>query len=174
MLPHRVSFVCCFVGLEMESVILSEISRARARDAVEGPACGSHQLGRTPFRPLFIFGGNAFTTYSVRLTYSKGQYSIRINGRRSITGDTALRLAHFFGTGAEFWLNLQGLYEIRTAQAKLGNTIRALPTIKTLPARHPERLDPEIELDHAGCPVAPTCIRHINVASDITPRSSFQ
>jgi addiction module HigA family antidote len=30
-----------------------------------------------------------------------------LNGRRAITGDTALRLAHFFGTTAEFWLNLQ-------------------------------------------------------------------
>ena len=30
-----------------------------------------------------------------------------LNGRRAITGDTALRLAHFFGTSAQFWLNLQ-------------------------------------------------------------------
>ena len=30
-----------------------------------------------------------------------------LNGQRSVTGDTALRLAHFFGTSAEFWLNLQ-------------------------------------------------------------------
>ena len=30
-----------------------------------------------------------------------------LNGQRAITGDTALRLAHFFGTSAEFWLNLQ-------------------------------------------------------------------
>jgi antitoxin HigA-1 len=29
-----------------------------------------------------------------------------VNGRRAITGDTALRLAHFFGTTAEFWLNV--------------------------------------------------------------------
>jgi len=36
-----------------------------------------------------------------------------LNGRRAITGDTALRLAHFFGTSAEFWLNLQSLYDIR-------------------------------------------------------------
>jgi addiction module HigA family antidote len=36
-----------------------------------------------------------------------------LNGRRSITGDTALRLAHFFGTSAEFWFNLQSLYELR-------------------------------------------------------------
>lgn len=32
-----------------------------------------------------------------------------LNGRRGITGDTALRLSHFFGTSAEFWLNLQSL-----------------------------------------------------------------
>ena len=38
-----------------------------------------------------------------------------LNGRRAITGDTALRLAHFFGTTAEFWLNLQSLYELRLA-----------------------------------------------------------
>jgi antitoxin HigA-1 len=43
-----------------------------------------------------------------------------LNGQRSITGDTALRLAHFFGTSAEFWLNLQSLYELRVAQKKLG------------------------------------------------------
>jgi antitoxin HigA-1 len=37
------------------------------------------------------------------------------NGRQAITGDTALRLAHYFGTTAEFWLNLQSLYELRVA-----------------------------------------------------------
>jgi antitoxin HigA-1 len=53
-----------------------------------------------------------------------------LNSRRSITGDTALRLAHFFGTSAEFWLNLQSLYEIRLAEKKSGRAIKALPTIK--------------------------------------------
>src|ERR1700735_4827364 len=53
-----------------------------------------------------------------------------LNGRRAITGDTALRLAHFFGTSAEFWLNLQSLYEIRIARRRLGARIRALPTLK--------------------------------------------
>ena len=53
-----------------------------------------------------------------------------LNGQRSITGDTALRLAHFFGTSAEFWLNLQGLYELRLAQKKAGKSIKALPTLK--------------------------------------------
>ncbi len=53
-----------------------------------------------------------------------------LNGRRAISGDTALRLAHFFGTTAEFWLNLQSLYEIRLAQRKSGKSIRALPTLE--------------------------------------------
>src|SRR5690242_15734382 len=52
-----------------------------------------------------------------------------LNGQRSITGDTALRLAHFFGTTAEFWLNLQSLYELRLAQHKAGRSIKALPTL---------------------------------------------
>jgi addiction module HigA family antidote len=47
-----------------------------------------------------------------------------LNGERSITGDTALRLAHFFGTSPEFWLNLQNLYELRLAQQESGKAIR--------------------------------------------------
>lgn len=53
-----------------------------------------------------------------------------LNRQRSITGDTALRLAHFFGTTPEFWLNLQNLYELRLAQQKSGKAINRLPTLK--------------------------------------------
>lgn len=53
-----------------------------------------------------------------------------LNGERSITGDTALRLAHFFGTSPQFWLNLQSLYELRLAQQKTGKAIKGLPTLK--------------------------------------------
>ena len=53
-----------------------------------------------------------------------------LNGQRAVTGDTALRLAHFFGTSAEFWLNLQSLYELRLAESKAGKSIKALPTLK--------------------------------------------
>jgi len=53
-----------------------------------------------------------------------------LNGTRSITGDTALRLAHFFGTSAQFWLNLQSLYELRLAEEKVGKSIKALPKLK--------------------------------------------
>jgi hypothetical protein len=51
--------------------------------------------------------------------------------RRAITGDTALRLAHFFGTSAEFWLNVQSLYAIRLAEQRSGKSIRALPRLKS-------------------------------------------
>jgi len=53
-----------------------------------------------------------------------------LNGTRSITGDTALRLGHFFGTSAQFWLNLQTLYDLRIAQEKSGKSIQELPTLK--------------------------------------------
>jgi antitoxin HigA-1 len=59
-----------------------------------------------------------------------------LNGRRGITGDTALRLSHFFGTSAEFWLNLQSLYELRLAQKKAGKAIDRLPTLKELDHAH--------------------------------------
>jgi addiction module HigA family antidote len=53
-----------------------------------------------------------------------------LNGTRAITGDTALRLAHFFGTSAQFWMNLQSLYELRLAQEETGKSIKSLPTLK--------------------------------------------
>ncbi len=52
-----------------------------------------------------------------------------LNSRRSITGDTALRLGRFFGTSGEFWLNLQKLYELRRAEQKNGAAIAVLPTL---------------------------------------------
>jgi antitoxin HigA-1 len=60
-----------------------------------------------------------------------------LNGQRAITGDTALRLGHFFGTSPEFWLNLQSLYELRLAEQRAGKTIQALPTLQ----RRKGRLD---------------------------------
>jgi antitoxin HigA-1 len=53
-----------------------------------------------------------------------------LNGERAITGDTALRLAHFFGTSAQFWLNLQSAYELRIAEQKVGKKIRSLPRLR--------------------------------------------
>jgi antitoxin HigA-1 len=65
-----------------------------------------------------------------QLDVSTNRITQILNGTRAITGDTALRLAHFFGTSAEFWLNLQSLYELRVAQEKAGKSIKTLPTLK--------------------------------------------
>lgn len=70
-----------------------------------------------------------------------------LNGRRAITGDTALRLAHFFGTTAEFWLNLQSLYELRIAQKKAGKSIDRLPTL-SVPRMHMRRDVPSTSSAH--------------------------
>jgi antitoxin HigA-1 len=71
-----------------------------------------------------------------RLSVPTNRITEILNGRRAITGDTALRLAHFFGTTAEFWLNLQSLYELRIAQKKAGKSIDRLPTLKHLEEAH--------------------------------------
>ncbi|MGQ5369791.1 HigA family addiction module antitoxin [Xanthomonas arboricola pv. corylina] len=52
-----------------------------------------------------------------------------ITGHRAITGDTALRLGHFFGSSPQFWLSLQATYDLRVAEEKIGATIRNLPTL---------------------------------------------
>jgi addiction module HigA family antidote len=51
-----------------------------------------------------------------------------VQGKRAVTGDTALRLGHWFGTSAQFWLNLQTAHDIRVAAAQVGAEIRRLPT----------------------------------------------
>lgn len=59
-----------------------------------------------------------------------------LNGQRAITGDTALRLGHFFGTSPQFWLNLQTLYDLRVAEQRAGRTIKALPQLKRASGKH--------------------------------------
>ncbi len=51
-----------------------------------------------------------------------------VQGKRSITGDTALRLGHWFGTSAKLWLNLQTSYDVRIAAQARGAEIARLPT----------------------------------------------
>ena len=52
-----------------------------------------------------------------------------IRGKRGISGDTALRLGRWFGTGPDIWMNLQKIYELRIAEQKTGNAIDGLPTL---------------------------------------------
>lgn len=50
-----------------------------------------------------------------------------IQGKRGVSGDTALRLGHWFGSSAQFWLNLQSAYDIRQAEQAAGPEIALLP-----------------------------------------------
>lgn len=49
-----------------------------------------------------------------------------IKDGRSITADTALRLARFLGTSVEFWMNLQGQYDADAARMKLGEELESI------------------------------------------------
>ena len=64
-----------------------------------------------------------------RLQVPGNRISQIVSGQRNITGDTALRLGHFFGTSPQFWLNLQATYDLRVAETKTGATIKSLPTL---------------------------------------------
>jgi addiction module HigA family antidote len=55
-----------------------------------------------------------------------------INGRRSISADTALRLARYFGTTAQIWMNLQSRYDLETAEQALAARVEA----EVRPLRH--------------------------------------
>jgi addiction module HigA family antidote len=55
-----------------------------------------------------------------------------LRGQRAITGDTALRLGHWFGTTAQFWLNLQMAYDLRIAEQAAGEDIARLPVREAL------------------------------------------
>lgn len=50
-----------------------------------------------------------------------------IGGKRSVTGDTALRLGHWFGTSPQFWMNLQAQFDLLLAERESGRQIEKLP-----------------------------------------------
>jgi len=54
--------------------------------------------------------------------------------RRGITADTALRLARYFGTSAEFWMGLQADYDLRTAEGLAGDMLARIQRRERTPA----------------------------------------
>lgn len=75
-----------------------------------------HELGVTP------------TELSRQIAVPPNRVTQIIKGQRSVTGDTALRLGHWFETSAQFRLNLQSAYDLRLAQQAAGAEIDRLPT----------------------------------------------
>ena len=50
-------------------------------------------------------------------------------GKRAVTADTALRLAHYFGTSEQFWMALQASFDLEEARKRLGNALPRLDTV---------------------------------------------
>jgi addiction module HigA family antidote len=67
------------------------------------------------------------TEFARQIDVPPNRVSQIIAGKRAVTGDTALRFGHWFGTDPQFWLNLQSAYEIRIAEEKAGREIARLP-----------------------------------------------
>lgn len=55
-----------------------------------------------------------------------------ISGKRSITGDTALRFGHWFGVEPQFWMNIRTQFDLASAERKVGEEVRGLPTAANL------------------------------------------
>ena len=69
------------------------------------------------------------TELSRQISVPPNRISQIIQGKRAITGDTALRLGHWFQTSPQFWLSLQSAYDLRLADNAIGREVAALPTI---------------------------------------------
>jgi addiction module HigA family antidote len=91
-------------------------------------------MARPPIHPGEILKdeleelGISPTELARQLAVPPNRISQIISGRRAITGDTALRLGHWFGNSPEFWLNLQSAYDLRVAAQVAGGRISRLPT----------------------------------------------
>lgn len=62
---------------------------------------------------------------ALALRVPSGRITSLLNGKRSITPETALRLARYFGNTAQFWLNLQSRFDLATIEAEIGEKIKA-------------------------------------------------
>ena len=72
--------------------------------------------------------GVTMTEFARQIKVPPNRISQIISGKRSITGDTALRLGHWFGVDAQFWLNLQTQFDLAMADEQVGESVRELPT----------------------------------------------
>ena len=100
-------------------------------------------MARTPIHPgehlrEELAGLNlSAAAFARQLSVPRGRISRILNERCAITADTALRLGHWFGTSATFWLNLQTHYELRLAENEKGAEIKKLPKRKAAQSSFP-------------------------------------
>ena len=68
------------------------------------------------------------TEFARQIEVPPNRISQIIAGKRSVTGDTALRLGHWFGVDPQFWLNLQAQFDLAAADRLVGEAVEQLPT----------------------------------------------
>lgn len=94
-------------------------------------------MGRTPIHPGEILAdeleeiGVSSAALSRTLRVPPSRISQLVAGKRAITADTALRLARYFGTSADLWMNLQKTYELDLARKEAGKEINSIPQRKS-------------------------------------------
>ncbi len=73
------------------------------------------------------------TSFARQINVPPNRISQIISGKRSVTGDTALRFGHWFGVDPQFWLNLQTQFDLAVTDQRIGAVVRELPVA---PATH--------------------------------------
>lgn len=111
---------------------------------------------RRAVRPGEVLGeelaalGLSLRVFARQIAVPTSDVSRIVNGKRQLTARMALRLGHWFGTGPEFWLNLQAQYDLALAERESGEAVRRLPTKETpLPLRRTGRPSKRAQGDQA-------------------------
>lgn len=97
-------------------------------------------MARTPIHPGEILAdeldeiGISAAELARLLGVPANRVSQIVAGRRAVTADTALRLARYFGTSADLWMNLQKTYELDLARERLGGAIERIERRVEAPA----------------------------------------
>ena len=68
------------------------------------------------------------TEFARQIDVPANRVSLIIAGKRSVTGDSALRFGHWFGVDPQFWLDLQSQFDLAVAVRGMGGAVRELPT----------------------------------------------
>lgn len=76
-------------------------------------------------RTVFEDAGVSANAVALALRIPANRLTEIINGRRALSADTALRLARYFGTSAQMWINLQAKYDLDSAEDALAGRIEA-------------------------------------------------
>ena len=89
-------------------------------------------MTRTPIHPGLILADElkeldiSARTLATSIDVPPNRLYQIIAGKRELTADTALRLARYFGTSDEFWLNLQRIYDLDLARQKIGPDLKSI------------------------------------------------